>query len=322
MNRVSLALLLVVACGLSPAMADTGTYVISDYRVTLTPQTDGQTKIAYHQQWKVTGGHIPWITVGTANDAFAIDQQSVGGNARSVRPHNAGNWSGVRIDLDADYQPGQTFEVKFALIQQGLFFEQGDNRYGFSFTPGWYDQAVTGKLTVTLHFFDDLWDVRIRPKPHVREARHLVWRRVDLRPGGRLDLLLSFPHKLFPKAIQSVATTSGQPHNVSGVHWIIGFGVVVLILYVGALVLSSMAKGASKYHGGGRVRYGGHVGHSVGHIPTCACACACVACACACACAGGGAAGCDRKLTRKCPLCHECENEDCPLRVRPVVAPI
>jgi hypothetical protein len=58
-------------------------------------------------------------------------------------------------------------------------------------------------------------------------------------------------------------------------------------------------KGGGIFSGGG----GGFGGRSF----SCVCACACAGCACACACAGGGAAGCDRKLSRLCMLCRRCE---------------
>ena len=41
------------------ALADTGTYEIAEYRVTLAPQQDGKTEITYYQKWRVTGGRSP-----------------------------------------------------------------------------------------------------------------------------------------------------------------------------------------------------------------------------------------------------------------------
>jgi len=53
---------------------DTGTYRIVSYRVALTPRSDGTVAIDYYQRWLVTGGHIPWIMVGTPNGNFDIEE--------------------------------------------------------------------------------------------------------------------------------------------------------------------------------------------------------------------------------------------------------
>jgi len=53
--------------------ADTGTYRISDYIITLEPQNDGQVRITVEQQWQVLSGDIPWVTVGLPNENFSIE---------------------------------------------------------------------------------------------------------------------------------------------------------------------------------------------------------------------------------------------------------
>ena len=53
-------------------LADTGTYKIDNYTVTLTPQSDGSVNISYYQQWTVLSGNIPWITVGLPNTFYTI----------------------------------------------------------------------------------------------------------------------------------------------------------------------------------------------------------------------------------------------------------
>ena len=63
--------------------ADTGTYEILNYTVELTPLSDGSVNMTYYQEWLCTGGHIPWVTVGTANGNFDII--STGDNVESAR---------------------------------------------------------------------------------------------------------------------------------------------------------------------------------------------------------------------------------------------
>jgi hypothetical protein len=73
-------MILILAAVFPISAADTGTYRILDYTATLEPQSDGQVIITYEQEWSVLSGNIPWITVGTANSNFSI--QDLSGTSR------------------------------------------------------------------------------------------------------------------------------------------------------------------------------------------------------------------------------------------------
>ena len=111
------ALVLLLAAAV-PVNADTGTYQILDYVVSLEPQSSGKVRITYEQEWKVLSGNIPWITVGLPNSNFSVEEFS--GAASRVYANNSGGWYGVRVDLDKDYLPGETFRVKFVVLQGNL----------------------------------------------------------------------------------------------------------------------------------------------------------------------------------------------------------
>ncbi len=294
------------------AVADTGTYDIPEYRVTLTPDERGATEITYYQKWRVTGGHIPWITVGTANPTFVILQDRTRGNVQQIKPANARGWSGVRITLDRGYQPGETFEVEFTVRQAGLFYADPKG-YRLDFTPGWYDRGAIGELVVALTFFADPSGVSASPEPTSTEERRTVWRYAKLQPGQRAPVKVVFPRAFFPGEIPLAqpSRAAGQQGRSPGAIAAIVIVVVVVVVLVVVVLVAYGGKGGG-YAGGGRVGLGGTGVHPGGCVVSCACAC--VACACACACAGGGAAGCDRKLTQRCPLCLTCEKDDCPLR--------
>ncbi len=112
------ALILILALAVPLNAGDTGTYKLSDYVVTLEPQSSGQVKLTIEQQWQVLGGNIPWITVGLPNSSFSIVDYS--GAAARVSPENSGGFTGVRIDLDQNYQASQNFQVKFTVLQSNL----------------------------------------------------------------------------------------------------------------------------------------------------------------------------------------------------------
>ncbi len=324
--RLLAALLLLTAGAVAVrAAGDTGTYEILDYRVMLTPHADGKVDIAYAQRWRVTGGHIPWITVGLPNENFAVMRW--GDAARSISPANYPGWSGVRIDLDRDYRSGQTFVISFSVSQDKLFYAK-DEDYHLDFTPGWYDRARIDSLEVRLKSFAKTETITADPQPTSISGDELVWTTSGLRAGERFPISISFPKSAGPGQIPEGNlrdTAGGEPGGQSGSL----AGLIVIALFVG-LYLAYLAftfymawrsrwgrrgrySGGSIFWGGspgrGRGGGGGHPRHTGGGGGfggsgfSCVCACACVSCACACACAGGGGAGCSRKREHRCVGC-------------------
>lgn len=317
MRRNSIAMLLVgmLLGSASTLSGDTGTYRITSYKVGLTPHSDGTVAIDYYQKWLVTGGHIPWITVGAPNSDFTISGR--GGAVSVASDASESGWSGVRCDLDADYQSGQTFEASFSIVQRGLFYADSSS-YHLDFTPGWYDRATTDTLRVSVAFFADIATVTADPKPSFSSGDEMVWYAYDLGRGERFRIHVSFPRKLFPAGIAETNLRGGGRTGSSAVPAVVVFVIFVLVMFI---IIMSIASRYKRYSGGrtyyGGIFGGGHGGGIAGGGrssgggggfggASTSCACACVSCACACACAGGGGggAGCGRKLEHTCPACE------------------
>jgi hypothetical protein len=317
MKRASMLLVAAALLGSAAILAgaDTGTYRILDYRVTLAPHSDGKVTIDYYQKWQVTGGHIPWITIGVPNEN--IQGLRCGLNAKSVNNASSSDWSGIRLDLDRDYQPGQTFEVSASLLQNRLFYADEKN-YRLDFTPGWYDRARTDHLEVRLKSFVKPETITADPPPTSRTAEQLIWTKAGLGEGERFSISIAFPKNVPAQAIPQANLKAVGEEEETGAGpgdalWLILlFGFIGLLIFA-ALVRSAM-RGGGGYSGGGIFwGGGGGLGGGAGGRSTgggggfggagISCACACVSCACACACAGGGAAGCDRKTRHTCYTC-------------------
>lgn len=292
---------------------DTGTYRIQDYRVKITPHSDGAVEIEYFQKWLVTGGHIPWITVGLPNSDFEITGK--GAAAKQIRPANEGGWSGVRIDLDKDYKPGESFEVNFSVTEHKLFF--ADNGvYRLKFIPGWYDRAVTEHLAIEVVCFAKIEQVTVSPEPTSKTDNSLVWEKGNLGAGEKFEISVSFP-----KNLVSLSADERKPKLLSsedsGINLFIDFLVIALMFGLIIAAIRRIWRGSSgipwgysggTYHGSGGMSAGGGRNSSGGGGfggRSFSCACACVSCACACACAGGGGggAGCSRKFQHFCRRC-------------------
>jgi len=330
MRAARLLTVALLCLGAAPALADTGTYEILDYQVTLTPHSDGKVAIDYYQKWRVTGGSIPWITVGLANSDFEITESGLA--AAGIRPQSEAGWSGVRIELDRDYQPGQQFEISFSVSQNKLFYADETN-YRLDFSPGWYDRAPTRSLTIRLESFAKTESVTSDPEPTSRSDTELVWSGMRLGEGERYTIHIAFPKRALPSAIPEGQLRSGEDepaHPPSG--WDLSdpafyVPLIILLGLVAATILIAWLSWRRGDYSGGGIWYGGTSGGTagtgrgarggggIGREPgggggfggggfSCVCACACVSCACACACAGGGAAGCTSKHARhRCPQC-------------------
>ncbi len=298
---------------LAPLVAgDTGTYEIQEYNVVLTPHPNGEVEISYMQKWLVTGGDIPWITVGLPNPDFYV--QNFSRAAKSVEPANQGDWYGVRVDLDRDYQPQETFQVNFTIIQRELM-ERANNGYLLVYTPGWYDRALTDSLTVKLISPVKIADLTANPQPNSINGQELFWTRTNLGEGERFTISVDFQNDTF---IDKSAQGAGiPPPPPSFTPTVTGGGIgewipVAVLIMIGIAILSAIKKKSDEDKNGSTYTspeiYSGspirnrRIG-GFGGFGTCvSCACACVSCACACACAGGGGAGC-KKPQHNCPIC-------------------
>ena len=170
--------------------ADTGTYRITDYSVTLNPKSNGDIVMDYSQTWLVTGGYIPWVTVGLANANYQIVDW--GGAAKTVSNGNDGSWYGARVDLNKNYMPNEKFTYNFTIIQRNLIDQRSDG-YGIVFTPGWYDRSSIDKLSIKVVSPIDLKNVTADPKPVAIEGRTLVFSKNNLGMGERYKISVKFP---------------------------------------------------------------------------------------------------------------------------------
>jgi hypothetical protein len=217
---LALAVLLLAAAPL--LAADTGTYGISDYTVTLEPQADGQVLMTFEQTWRVLGGDIPWVTVGLPNSHFSVEH--FGGNIARVSAANSGGFNGVRVDLDRDYQSGETFTINFTVLQNNLLERLPDQGiWRIDYTPGWYDRAAIDHLEVDLVSPVDYQSyTSVSPMPTDIANNVITWERSNLAPGGRFEVVAESTDGSFLTA----APPSGGGPSAS---LLIGIGALVVV---------------------------------------------------------------------------------------------
>jgi hypothetical protein len=212
------------------AESDTGTYQILNYITTLEPQSSGEVKITYEQEWKVLSGSIPWITVGMSNSHFSI--QNFSGAAAKASSMNSGGFIGVRVDLDKTYLPGETFTIKFTVLQNNLLERlTSEKLWRINFTPGSYDRASVSHLQIVLISpvsYESYSSVS--PMPTSVNNNVITWDRSNLPPGGRFNVVVESTDGEFLTA-SSGSTGSG----ISS--WMVVLFVALGLLFFFGLIL-------------------------------------------------------------------------------------
>ena len=221
--------LIVICLAVTPVLADTGTYGITDYRVRLEPQNDGNVKITITQDWVVNSGNIPWITVGLPNSHFAIEGK--GDAANKVSADNSGGFTGVRIDLDKTYLPGETFRIQFTVLQSNLLERLPDqNQWRIAYTPGWYDNAMIDHMQINMVSPVDVGSYSsLVPQPDSTVNNIFTWEKTNLPPGAHFTVLVESPDGSFLTLPSKTIGGSGLPT-----------GIIILLVVAGVVVMLSI----------------------------------------------------------------------------------
>jgi hypothetical protein len=243
--------------------------------------------------------------------------------ATGVRADNSGNWYGVYVTLDRDYQSGSSFEFTFKVRLQYLM-KNGQINY----TPGWYDSAVTGKLTIRALVPPNAGEMTYNPTPTATDSSKIVWEKLNLNPGARMTIQVTF------KGLESATYVPLVPPSDGGLSdtpldalvipvIIVIFGAVLTFFAIrqrksqATLTDTPTKRKVVTLDKEGKVVKEEEeeeytkpsvrpvtTSRSSCYVRSCACvSCACVSCACACACAGGRGAGCAKKGFIDCDKC-------------------
>ncbi len=185
--------------------------------------------MAYTQTWTVLSGSIPWVTIGLPNSHYQVTGYS--NAAGMVRHDDSNGFTGVRVDLDRTYQPGESFTIGFTVIQNNLLERLPDEGiWRIDFTPGWYDRATIEQMAIRLDSpVDTASFTKLSPAPNQTTADTLLWRVKPALPGARFRIIMESTDGSF------LAEGAGVRKG-GGIDWSIVIGVVVVLALV-ALVI-------------------------------------------------------------------------------------
>jgi hypothetical protein len=222
--------------------ADTGTYHIENQIITLHIQSNRQVVIDYSTKWKVTGGNIPWVTVGLPNSDYTI--QTFGGNAQDVKHYDSGGWSGVYVTLDKKYLSGEEFEFNFKVVQNNFVNKYGENA-SIKFTPVWWDNSQVDFMSISIIPPEGVKGVSTSSEPTKFEEGSVIWEFNNIENGGKRTVGLLMPIDAFPGLNETSNTApisifGGDSGDGGGIIWVFIIGIfVVLGIFVIVKVIDS-----------------------------------------------------------------------------------
>ena len=238
--RATITLIILLGMLLLPAVAvaDTGTYEISKQYVTLDVRLDGNVLIEYNITMKVTGGNIPWVTVGLPNSKYTI--KDYGGVAKTCKRDDYGSWTGVKMTLDKTYYAGDSFYFSFSALQKGFIYEYGDNQSSIQFTPCWWDNAVTKDLKVKFTLPNEIKEVMTTLEGATFGESYVQWQWSNVPKGQKHTVGFIMDGAPFT----SLATSTGSSGDFT-VWFFIFISVIIIIGVLGVTFFASHQSSSS-----------------------------------------------------------------------------
>lgn len=248
-------------------------------------QKDGSMYITYELNWKVldstSEGPLSWVKIGIPNE-YVEELKALSGSIEKIQYYRSrGDY--VRLDLNREYEAGETVKLKFSIHQHRMYEETSEN-YSYHFTPGWFDDISVKELKIYWAYDEGVSS----DMEFISEEEGYLGAYYDLMPAERVHVSVSYPVSSYTfddDYRKSAVSVWRRILLVSAIICgVLGPVVCAVILY-GRRNHEGIKDNYEKNRGLGSVyvRPGrGGRGHGC-------------ACACACACAGGGRAGCSRK---------------------------
>ena len=121
---------------------------IESYSVDVTPNTeDGSLRIQVTLEWTVLAeGPVSWVKIGVPNGSIR-QEQALTDNIDRLSFDN----SYMYVYFNRDYDDGETFRFSYSWIQEYMYTLGADGSVEYVYTPGWFNEARVGQMTLTWH---------------------------------------------------------------------------------------------------------------------------------------------------------------------------
>ncbi len=242
---------------------------IHRYDVTVTPNAeDGSLLIQVDLRWEVLDeGPVTWLQIGVPNGSIR-DVQALSDNIDDLSFDN----SYMYVYLDRGYDDGEIFDFSYSWVQEYMYTLLDSGTVSYDYTPGWFDGARIGEMTVTWNApagatmvsmgssaVNSSWTEQVNGSTYVYTGK-------DLSHGETLNVLAAYQN--WPGELYWENSSENLPqdyyddyyddyygdyyHDYTADVISMAFTVIVLVIVI-VIVVNVLADG---YHGGfGTPRY-------------------------------------------------------------------
>ena len=214
--HILLLTLLTALCCTVTAWADYD--YINDYSVSVRPNTeDGSLNITVSLTWTALE-ELPYgqeLKIGVPNGSIR-EETALTDNIERLSFDN----SYMYVYLDRAYKKNETFTFSYSWVQAYMYGLDGDT-VTYDYTPGWFDEAKMGAMTLTWHdpagLTGDFSEGTVSGADSVTVADGLTITASDQSYGYKMNVKV--PYSDWPTALSPENSIGSQPDNSGYDDW-------------------------------------------------------------------------------------------------------
>lgn len=231
---------------------------IESYDISVTPNTDdGSLDIQVQIDWQVLDeGPVTWVQIGIPNGSIR-DAAAMTDNIHSLSYDN----SYMYVYFTRGYDDGETIHFAYSWTQEYMYDLDG-GAVTYDYTPGWFDEAKIGRMTLTWNDPAGLTASRLDCSAG-QQGQQSPYRfeQEQLGHGERMNLIVLYadwPTQLSPEnsaanVPQSDSSWNGYDGHESDTD---ALTAVIVVLVLAFIFLRIVLRHSDGYHGGfGAPRY-------------------------------------------------------------------
>ena len=259
--HILLLTLLTALCCTVTAWADYD--YINDYSVSVQPNTeDGSLNITVSLTWTALE-ELPYnqeLKIGVPNGSIR-EETALTDNIERLSFDN----SYMYVYLDRAYEQGETFTFSYSWVQEYMYGLDGDT-VTYDYTPGWFDEAKMGAMTLTWHdpagLTGDFSEGTVSGADSVTVADGLTITASDQSYGYKMNVKVRYSD--WPTALSPENSIGSQPDNSGYDDWYDEdedtgmaalFLTLIITIFIVWVVVRILRKLGGGYAGGFGTRY-------------------------------------------------------------------
>ena len=214
---------------------------IASYDISVTPNTDdGSLDIRVQIEWQVLDeGPVEWVKIGLPNGSIR-NETALTANIDRLSYDN----SYMYVYFVRGYDDGETILFAYSWTQEYMYNLDG-GAVTYDYTPGWFDEARVGQMTLTWTDPDGVTASSVSgasgPSPYILE-------REDLSHGERLNISVRYDN--WPTALDESGSADYYEPQDDGDSRIVAMISLVIVMVMVFCIVYAITRASDGYRGG------------------------------------------------------------------------